>query len=249
VEVHLQTATKILANNKQIGENISMMPLPGQPSSLLIIGFVVLGIGLVAGTAIILKSWRFAAGGAIWLLLTGLLGRSGVLADFSGTPPRIVLLFLPTFVGVAALIFSPFGRRIVDLPIAVLVGAMAFRLPVELLIHLAVRDGVAPPQMTWTGMNFDILAAISGLVLIPFAKQIPRWGILLWNVAALGLLLWVVGVATLSMPTAMQKLEPDNIWVAYFPYVWLPTIAVACALLGHLAIFRKLLGKGNLAAT
>ncbi|NOY00193.1 MAG: hypothetical protein GXP30_10725 [Verrucomicrobia bacterium] len=220
-----------------------MMPLPVAPSALLIGGFVVLAISLVATYALTLKSWGFAAGGSIWLLVTGLLGDSGVLADFSSTPPPILPFLLLVFAGSALLAFSPFGKRIAALPLTFLVGFLAFRVPVEWLIHRAVGEGVAPPQMTWTGMNFDILAGVSALILIPFVKRIPRWGILLWNSCALALLLWIVGVAVLSMPTAIQQIKPDNIWVVWFPFIWLPTVAVTAALIGHLAIFRKLLGN------
>jgi hypothetical protein len=59
----------------------------------------------------------------------------------------------------------------------------------------------------------------------------------------LALLLWVVGVAALSFPTRFQLLRPDNTWVAYFPYVWLPSILVTTALLGHVVVFRKLAAR------
>ena len=90
-------------------------------------------------------------------------------------------------------------------------------------------------------MNLDILSGISALVLFRFASHLPRWSILLWNSIALFLLVWVVGVAALSFPSAFQQLKPDNIWVAWFPFIWLPTIAVTAAFMGHLAVFRKLL--------
>ena len=130
------------------------------------------------------------------------------------------------------------------MPLSFLIGFQAFRIPIELLIHRAVAEGIAPLQMTWNGMNWDILSGISALLLFPFANKIPRWGLLVWNTLALALLLWIVGVAVLSFPGAFQRLRPDNIWVAYFPFVWLPTVAVTSALLGHVVLFRKLLGPG-----
>ena len=59
----------------------------------------------------------------------------------------------------------------------------------------------------------------------------------------LGLLFNVVTVAILSFPFPFRVFmnEPSNIWVTHFPYIWLPTIMVAAAFLGHLTIFRKLL--------
>lgn len=100
-------------------------------------------------------------------------------------------------------------------------------------------------QMTGPGLNLDILSGISALLLFPFARRIPRWGILVWNTLALGLLLWIVGVAILSLPGAFQRLNPDNVWIAYFPFIWLPTLAVTAALLGHIALFRRFLGRDS----
>ena len=80
---------------------------------------------------------------------------------------------------------------------------------------------------------------------MPFANRLPTWAILIWNTVALGLLLWVVGVAVLSFPTEMQQLKPDNIWVAHFPFIWLPTVAVSVAFLGHLIVYRKALSRGG----
>ena len=192
--------------------------------------------------AIAQKSWVVLITGAAWLLFTGVLARSGVLADFSSTPPRIAFLLLPTMLLAVVLGFSKFGSRLSLMPLAFLIGFQAFRIPVELLIHRAVQEGIAPPQMTWTRLNFDILSGVSALLLFPFARRIPRWGSLTWNTLALALLLWTVGVAVLSFPGTLQRLKPDNVWVAYFPFIWLPTVAVTSALLGQVALFRRLFG-------
>lgn len=228
----------------QVNTTLALMtPLPAQPGHLLIWGFIALAVGLIVLFTVVLRSWRFGIGGAGWLILTGVLGASGVVANFTGTPPRIVFLFVPAFIATAVLVFSTFGARIAALPIGFLVGFQAFRIPVELLIHSAVLEGVAPEQMTWSGWNLDILSGITALLLLPFLTKLPRWCILLWNSAALFLLVWVVGVATLSFPSAFQQLKPDSIWVAWFPFIWLPTVAVTTALMGHLAVFRKFLTK------
>lgn len=222
--------------------NAFMRPLPAEPTFLLQSGFVAVGVLLVVMFAVAQKSWVVLIAGAAWLLLTGMLARSGLLADFSSTPPRIALLLFPAILLAVFLGFSKFGTRLALMSLTFLIGFQAFRIAVELLIHRAAQEGIAPPQMTWTGLNWDILSGISALLLFPFARRIPRWGILTWNGLALALLLWIVGVAVLSFPGAFQRLKPDNVWVAYFPFIWLPTVAVTSALLGHVALFRRLLG-------
>ncbi len=222
-----------------------MTPLPAQPGLILQGGFVALAILLIAMFALALKSrWLFFAGVA-WLAFTGIIAKTGLLSDFASLPPNIALLLVPTFAATIVLAFSKLGERLSLLPLTFLVGYQAFRIPVELLIHRAVQEGVAPPQMTWDGINFDILSGITALLLFPFVRRIPNWGILVWNTLALCLLIWIVGVASLSFPTAFQQLEPDNIWVAHFPFIWLPTVAVTSALIGHLVVYQKLLKPLN----
>ncbi len=219
-----------------------MEPLPANPSYLLQTGFVILAILLVTSFAYVSRSKRALAIGVGWLLLTGLLAGLGLLADFSSMPPRIVLLIFPATIMAIGLAFTRFGRRFAALPLSLLIGFQGFRVLVELLIYGAVREGVAPPQLTWGGLNYDVLFSISALLLFPVAFRLPRWCLLAWNTLGLLLLIWVAGVAFLSMPTPHQQLTPDNVWVAWFPFVWLPTVIVVSALFGHLVIYRKLLG-------
>lgn len=223
-----------------------MEPLPAQPSFLLQIGFIVLSILLVILFACILRSQRFFWMGVVWLAFTGIIAWSDVLSVFNSTPPRIVFLLFPTFAATIVLGLSKWGEHFSLLPLSFLVGYQAFRIPVEILIHRAAEEGVAPPQMSWDGINFDVLSGVTALLLFPFVKRIPQWCILIWNTLALGLLIWIVGVAVLSFPSGFQRLHPDNIWVTYFPFIWLPTIAVPSALIGHIAVYRKLLRtEGN----
>jgi hypothetical protein len=214
---------------------------PTDPSLSLQAGFVVISILLIASFAYVSRSKRAALVGALWLAFTGLLAGVGILADFSPMPPRVVLVFAPAGLAAIVLAFSRFGAQFAALPLSVLIGFQAFRILVNLSIHQAVREGIAPPQLTWGGWNYDMVFGISALFLFPIAFRLPRWTILAWNTAGVFFLAWLVGVAVLSMPTAFQKLTPDNTWVAFFPFVWLPSVIVVSAIFGHLAIYRKLM--------
>jgi len=215
-------------------------PLPAEPGIYLEIGFIALSVAMVVGFGFVARSKLVLLSGGIWAAICGFVGYSAVLADFSTIPPRMMFLFLPTFAGVVFLAFSRYGKRLTNFSITFLVGFQSFRILVELLSHEAVSQGVAPPQMTWTGLNYDVLTGITALVLIPFASKLPKWALHAWNTAGFLLLFLVVAVAIASLPTAFQQLKPDNVWVAYFPFIWLPTILVSFALLGHLVLFRKL---------
>jgi hypothetical protein len=178
-----------------------------------------------------------------WMLLGAVLARSGILSRFSSVPPPIALLFGGGFVATIALGMSRWVGQLIELPLAILLAAQSFRILVEILIHTSSTIGLAPIQMTWSGYNFDIFTGVTALALAPFAKAAPARLVFLWNCLGLALLIWVVGIAIISLPTRFQLMRPDNTWVASFPYVWLPTVLVTAALLGHIVIFRKLAMK------
>jgi len=106
--------------------------------------------------------------------------------------------------------------------IPALIGFLAFRIVFELLIQRAVTEGVAPPQMSWDGLNFDIIAGVTAPVIAPIATRLSRMILLTWNTLALTLVLWAVSVAVRRLPTPLQQFEPTGLWVMAFPFVWLP---------------------------
>jgi hypothetical protein len=63
-----------------------------------------------------------------------------------------------------------------------LVGFQAFPLPLELLMHQAALEGTTPPQMTYTGSNFDIVSGATAPWVGSAAAfgYAPRWLLLAW---------------------------------------------------------------------
>ncbi len=180
---------------------------------------------------------------ASWLVFTGRLAATGFLR-FEPQPTMLPLIALG-LVLTLVLAFSGFGARLVHgLPIAILVGYQGFRIPVELLLHRGHGEGLVPVQMTYLGMNFDVLTGVLALLLAALSRlgPVPRWLLGAWNLIGFGLLANVVTIALLSSPTPIRVFlnEPANVWVVRFPWVWLPTWLVPMALLGHLLVLRWL---------
>lgn len=186
-----------------------------------------------------------AAGCAAWLTFTAALAASGWLGEFDARPPHFFALMVPTALGALALAFSRFGAQLAEkLSWAGLLGFQVFRVPVEWVLAALAESGVAPPQMSWHGANFDVLTGLSAPLFAWLAARGwlgPR-GTLAWNLMGLGLLANVVAIAILSTPTPLRVFsnEPANVFVARWPWVWLPAFLVVAALLGHLLAFRKL---------
>jgi hypothetical protein len=136
------------------------------------------------------------------------------------------------------------------------VALQGFRVPLEVLLYSLYRRGVIGPQMTFVGYNFDIAVGAAALPLAawmawrvqrqrpaaPHARHSPAV-VVAFNLLGLALLLNIVVIAVLSVPFPFQLFtaEPANRVVAGFPFVWLPTLLVPVALLGHVVSLRRAL--------
>jgi hypothetical protein len=184
-----------------------------------------------------------ALGVAAWLTITGLAASTGRLA-FGPMPPPLLILFVVMVVGVVSLSVSRVGRDLaLGLPLAFLVGVQTFRLPLELLMHRAWEEGVMPAQMSYSGLNFDIVTgATAPIVAVLLARGVISLRVVgVWNWMGTLLLVNIIVISILSTPTfGAFDAEPPNVWVTQAPFVWLPGVMVMTAILGHLCIFRRL---------
>ena len=180
----------------------------------------------------------------VWLLATGVAGGMGVLS-FETRPPTMLLMLAAGGALTVGTAFSRLGTQLATaLPLSVLVGFQAFRIPVELWLHRGYLEGVFPVQMTYAGFNFDIVSGMSAVIVaaIIWKGRAPTPLVMGWNVLGTALLATIVAIAILSAPLPIRVFTegPTNVWVTGFPGVWLPAVLVQAALLGHLLVFRKL---------
>jgi hypothetical protein len=182
---------------------------------------------------------------AAWLAYSGAMAGKGMLLDPEAFPPPLARIMLP---GLLLVLFADFGglgaRLAKHLGYAALVGFHAFRLPLEGLLWWFYKQDRLPVQMTFEGRNLDILTGISAIILAVLVKRgiAGRKAVMIWNLAGLILLLNIMTVAILSLPGRLRLFhnEPANTLVLHFPYVWIPSVFVLAAFLGHLLVFRKL---------
>lgn len=180
----------------------------------------------------------------VWLVLWGLVGHSGVLDAWGGFPPRALPALATLFATSVWLAFSRTGDALArGLSFRWLIGFQVFRLPLELMLHQAAVEGLMPVQMSFEGLNFDIVTGVAaGLIAVVSAwLPLPRWLCWAFNLVGTTLLAVILVVSIVSMPT-FALFGPDrvNTWVFRFPYVYLPVVMVQWALVGHLLVLRKL---------
>lgn len=218
-----------------------------------------LALGLTSGLGRTPRAHVLGGGAVIaWLALTYTLADDGVFHDFDAAPPPLMRFMGASVVLAIVLVTSGLGRRLaLGVPLFALIGMQVFRLPVELVLHRFYVEGVLPVQMTYLGRNFDVITA---LIALPVAYVAYRRGehdalarrlALGFNVVGLGLLLNIVVIATISAPGPLRVFmnEPANVIVSRAPFIWLPSVLVMTALLGHLFTFRRLLALRAMAPT
>jgi hypothetical protein len=191
--------------------------------------------------------WVVVFGG--WMTLTWQVSASGAFRRWEMFPPPLMMLVLGIVLLAVRLTVSPTGRRLAThIPLWALVGVQAFRLPLELAMHQMYERGVMPEQMSYSGLNFDIVTGITAVFvsLLLLARRAGRRLAFAWNILGLLLLANIVTVAILSTPLFGYFGEDRlNTWVTYPPYVWLPAVMVLAALAGHLIIFRAIRAQGR----
>lgn len=175
-----------------------------------------------------------------WIALAWAAAATGLLAKFDARPPPLAIFMAVIIVGSIAFASSRLADPLVrGLPLIALIGFQAFRLPLELVLHQAGAQGLAPTALTFSGLNFDI---VTGVTAIPVALLASRRRVVLaWNVLGLGLLA-VIGAIAIATAPFVRALGDDqvNTWVTEVPYVLLPAVLVTAALIGHILVFRKL---------
>ena len=179
-----------------------------------------------------------------WLLLTTFLGVKGFFQEFEAMPPPIMLTFLVPVVTMVILLRSKaVGALLDETPPQWLIYPQAFRIAVEIVLWRLAVAHIAPEQMSFEGLNFDIVAGITA----PIAAYIAFGGgrnnkrlALAWNFFGLALLLTILTIAILSFPQ-IGVFEQPNVFVTAWPLVWLPAFVAPWALVMHALSIRQLL--------
>jgi hypothetical protein len=183
----------------------------------------------------------------LWLVVTTVAAANNRLSNFAGFPPLFFIFMMIQLVFLGWLIFfSSFKEQLLQIKQIHLIYTQTFRIAVELILAQLATVSLFPIELTYHGINFDI---ISGLLALPigfcvaiFGENKMKRGILAFNVIGLILLANIVLHVVLALPTPLQKfyfgVEPRIVGV--FPMQWLPYFLVPTALGLHLLSLRKI---------
>jgi hypothetical protein len=216
-------------------------------------GMLLLGLLIPVLTACLLSRQPRLLSMAVlmWLGLSAGLAHAGLLLNTHQLPPVIAgLVAVPLAFLVLTVRRPNAGVWRQGVSLRMLLGIQIFRLPLELLMWRAAQLGIMPIEFSFQGYNLDVITGLGALLLVvlwPYvspqrAKQLA-W---VWNLWGIFCLLAISALVVLLSPQVHffgQGPQHINSWVLFFPYVWLPSLLVPCAVLGHLLVWRELSHK------
>jgi hypothetical protein len=182
-------------------------------------------------------------GFAIWILIAGYIGYSGILANTNKTPPGFAYFIVPIIVWVLILTRHRIGKRFSEyVPLYILVGAQVFRVVVEIFLHALWKQGLVPEGMTFHGSNLEIVIGLTAPILAWFIykKRVSKFIIKFWNAVGILVLLNVVIRGVLSVEGPFQFIFEDytNTAITVFPYSYIAGLMVPLALTLHVVALR-----------
>lgn len=183
---------------------------------------------------------------SFWLFFQAILALNGFHINYESFPPRVFAFGVLPALLLVITYFIFFRQTFIEaLPLKVLTLLSIIRIPVEIVLLWLFQYELIPQSMTFEGRNFDILSGITAPIIYGLAFRggnVNRPLLIVWNIFALILLFNIVITAILAFPSINPQLAPalQNRGVAYFPFIWLPTVIVPIVLFSHLASLWKL---------
>lgn len=230
---------------------------PTVPTTIFIITVALIGLAILIGVKSSLKAVHSSNQSGVtqtvaflitaWLISLAFLAKQGFFfKNIDVFPPRITLVLVVTFALVVTfLLLRKVGEILDEIPASWLIYPQVFRILIEIVLWQLHQRGHVPEQMTFEWLNFDIIAGITApIAAFAFFGQGRNFRILgiIWNIIGLALLINIVTIAILSIP-AIGQFDQPNIFVTWFPYIWLPGFAVPFALFLHAMSLRQLIRR------
>lgn len=167
----------------------------------------------------------------VWMIFLAAWSFSGMATQFDRFPVNMAPVLMIPMLTIVIITFLPATKRaLARIEPKSIVNLQVFRVFVELLLWACFVQNLLPEQMTFEGRNWDIISGLTAPLAAIFLVR-SKWGLALWNIMCLALLVNIVTVAILSMPTPLRVFfnEPSNTIVAYFPFILLPGMLVPLA--------------------
>ncbi len=175
----------------------------------------------------------------VWSVVQCFIALTGFYNQVDSFPPHFLLAILPPFFLIGVVAYKKHKRGIeINRFLSLSTLLHTVRLPVEVTLFYLFQSAYLPELMTFEGRNFDIIAGITApIVAILFQKKIISNKVLLiWNIVALFLVVFVLinGVLSARLPIQLFAFDQPTIAFEYAPFVLLPCLIVPLVIYTHL---------------
>jgi len=211
-------------------------------ATILLLGYRYALNKLELPSSIINKRFFWACLGLIsWFVYVYLISKSGIMQDF-GLPPRFpILLILPAFTFIAiAMIRNKRSKIFEVIPTSWTVFYQSFRIIIESLFVATVAEGILHPEVTFQGYNYDIIFAITALIVglgVYQFKWLSERIVLYWNYLGLGVIAVIIFLftTTVYVPELWGKSETwASVDLTTFPFTLVPAFLMPSAVMIHI---------------
>lgn len=178
-----------------------------------------------------------------WYALLSFVASKGYFETQSTSFPLIGYVFIGSIFISYILSLTKIGEALSQLDWNFVVGFHAFRVLMELALYMAYMEDKIPIQMTFLGLNFNILAGLSAIIIAPSLAYRSRLRLIkMWNTVSLLLLLSFVTITTLTAKSDIQYFNQNNNIndLLTVPYIYIPGILVFFGFFGHWVVFKKI---------
>lgn len=183
----------------------------------------------------------------VWIFLTAFAAWRGDLANLDSTVPTLLIFALIQIAAVLYFVYATkTGEAMMRVPQWILIGGQSIRIPIEMLFAKLSAVGLFPLELTYSGLNFDVIVGFLGLVLgvLIFRKGESglRKAMIAFNIVGLIFLMRIAFHLSGSLPSRFQFLYyPQNTAIiTIFPMQWIPLFMMPLALVCHLLSLRKI---------
>jgi len=187
------------------------------------------------------KKIALLGGLVLWQIYILLIGKSGILQDFSLPPRVLIFLVFPAFLFTAAFLVSNRNREwIHNIPPHWLIFYQTFRIAIETLFVFSAAKGIFPELVTIKGYNFDMIFACTAFVVgyyVVQKKSYYRSLALFWNYLGLGVIasiifLFVSAIFFHQLYGSETSLFPKEFGL--YPYPLVPGFLMPSAVFIHI---------------
>jgi fatty acid desaturase len=176
---------------------------------------------------------------ALWLIIQYLITKTGFYSNLSVSPRIPIFMITPLLFFTFIFLVKNRNNYIVDvIPIHIPIAYQSFRVVIEVLFYFTYIKGILPVQVTFEGINYDVLFGMSAILMGIYAyqKNASKKVLIAWNIIGICVVVFAAFtfITSFYFPSiwgeSNSRISPDFV---HFPFLLLPAFFMPSAIFMH----------------